>query len=115
LYLAIILCLVIIVTATFEHFQDAKASRVMDKFKNMIPQFAIVIREGKRDEIEATKLVVGDLVELSIGNKVPADVRIIDSSNLKVFFLSSLISHLSSLISHLSSHFINLTLQKTKG
>eukprot|EP01096_Ripella_sp_DP13-Kostka_P016065 TRINITY_DN770_c0_g1_i1.p1 TRINITY_DN770_c0_g1~~TRINITY_DN770_c0_g1_i1.p1 ORF type:complete len:1051 (-),score=455.74 TRINITY_DN770_c0_g1_i1:24-3176(-) len=84
LYLAIVLVITVVVTATFEHIQDAKASRVMDKFKNMVPQVAIVIRDGKRSDFDASKLVVGDLVELSIGNKVPADVRVIESSNLKV-------------------------------
>merc|ERR1712137_1006449 len=50
----------------------------------MVPQSAYVIRDGVRSEQPATSLVVGDIVEVGIGQKVPADIRIIEASSMKV-------------------------------
>jgi len=84
LYLGVVLVLVVVSTAVFSHFQDSKAAQVMDKFKNMIPQSALVLRAGEKAEMNAVNLVVGDIVEVKLGNKVPADIRIIECSNMKV-------------------------------
>jgi sodium/potassium-transporting ATPase subunit alpha len=56
----------------------------MDSFKNMVPQFATVIREGEKTTILAEKLVVGDVVEVKFGDRIPADLRIIESKSFKV-------------------------------
>jgi sodium/potassium-transporting ATPase subunit alpha len=59
----------------------------MDSFKNMVPQFATVIREGEKTTILAEKLVVGDVVEVKFGDRIPADLRIIESKSFKVSIL----------------------------
>lgn len=84
IYLAIILILVVVVTAVFEYFQDSKAAKVMEKFKNMVPQSANVIRDGKEMKINSKEVVIGDLVLLDQSMKVAADVRITESFNIKV-------------------------------
>ena len=56
----------------------------MDSFKNMLPQQAIVIRDGKKQNIPAEKLTIGDLVYVEIGTRIPGDIRIVSSSGLKV-------------------------------
>nr|BAG58098.1 unnamed protein product [Homo sapiens] len=56
----------------------------MDSFKNMVPQQALVIREGEKMQINAEEVVVGDLVEVKGGDRVPADLRIISSHGCKV-------------------------------
>jgi len=84
LYLGIVLVGVVVITAVFSHYQDSAASSVMEKFKNMIPPSATVIRDGKQQEVEATHLVVGDLVIVKSGQKVPADIRMIQVANMKV-------------------------------
>ena len=56
----------------------------MEGFKNFIPPQCKVIREGKVDQIQAAKLVVGDLVEVKLGDKIPADIRIVSSDEMKV-------------------------------
>ena len=48
------------------------------------PQFALVIREGTKEQIESRKIVVGDLVEVQTGDRVPADIRIISAHCFKV-------------------------------
>ena len=63
----------------------------MDSFKKMVPQKAMVIRGGEIAEISAEKLTIGDLVEITGGDKVPADVRVVSCSGFKVFFLVCLL------------------------
>lgn len=48
------------------------------------PQQALVIREGEKIQINAEEVVVGDLVEVKGGDRVPADLRIISSHGCKV-------------------------------
>lgn len=84
LYLGIVLAAVVIVTGCFSYYQEAKSSKIMDSFKNMVPQQALVIREGEKMQINAEEVVVGDLVEVKGGDRVPADLRIISSHGCKV-------------------------------
>lgn len=55
----------------------------MKSIRNLVPSQATVIRNGTELKIPTEELVVGDLLILSYGNKVPADVRIIESHDLK--------------------------------
>ncbi|XP_075260291.1 sodium/potassium-transporting ATPase subunit alpha-2-like isoform X2 [Convolutriloba macropyga] len=84
LWLGVVLALVVIITATFSYLQEAKSSRIMESFKNMVPEKATVIRNGEKQEIPAEDLVVGDIVEVQPGNRVPADIRVIESKGFKV-------------------------------
>ena len=82
--LGLVLALVVIVTGLFSYYQESKSSRIMDSFRKLVPEFATVIRDGERDSIEASKLVVGDLVEVNAGDRVPADIRIVKAQQLRV-------------------------------
>lgn len=84
LYLGIVLAVVVIVTGCFQYFQEAKSSKIMESFKNMVPQFALVLREGQQHSMACEELVLGDIVMLKGGDRVPADVRILSSHGLKV-------------------------------
>ncbi|XP_074543864.1 sodium/potassium-transporting ATPase subunit alpha-2 [Halichoeres trimaculatus] len=84
LYLGVVLAAVVIITGCFSYFQEAKSSRIMDSFKKMVPQQAMVIREGEKMQINAELVVQGDLVEIKGGDRVPADLRVISSSGCKV-------------------------------
>uniref|UniRef100_A0A8C2A9J2 Sodium/potassium-transporting ATPase subunit alpha n=1 Tax=Cyprinus carpio TaxID=7962 RepID=A0A8C2A9J2_CYPCA len=84
LYLGVVLSAVVIITGCFSYYQEAKSSRIMDSFKNMVPQQALVIREGGKFQINAEQVVQGDLVEIKGGDRIPADLRIISSSGCKV-------------------------------
>ncbi|KAH7907654.1 hypothetical protein BJ138DRAFT_1116511 [Hygrophoropsis aurantiaca] len=78
---AILLLLVIIVSATFYAIVDWNASRIMKSIKSLIAHEAAVVRDGKQQLIPATGIVVGDLVALSAGDRVPADLRIVQASS----------------------------------
>jgi sodium/potassium-transporting ATPase subunit alpha len=56
----------------------------MGSFKDFIPPETIVLRGGVESKLDATKLVVGDVVIIELGKKIPADLRIIDSQGMKV-------------------------------
>ncbi|KAL3887086.1 hypothetical protein ACJMK2_027042 [Sinanodonta woodiana] len=84
MYLGVVLAAVVIVTGVFGYYQDAKSSKIMDSFKNLIPKFALVIRNGEKLNIRAEELVVGDVVEVKFGDSIPADIRIIMAQGFKV-------------------------------
>ena len=81
--LGIMLILVIFIQAAFTAFQDWSSSKVMQSIKRMMPSTATVVRNGTQMKIPVEDMVVGDLVVLSYGTKVPADVRLVDSRDLK--------------------------------
>uniref|UniRef100_A0A671RGX9 Sodium/potassium-transporting ATPase subunit alpha n=1 Tax=Sinocyclocheilus anshuiensis TaxID=1608454 RepID=A0A671RGX9_9TELE len=90
LYLGIVLSAVVMITGCFSYYQEAKSSKIMDSFKNLVPQQALVIRDGEKNNINAEEVVVGDLVEVKGGDRIPADLRIISAHGCKVkyhFFL----------------------------
>lgn len=85
LYLGIVLAAVVIITGIFSYMQESKSSSVMKKFAKMVPQTCIVHRDGQvKSGFPATDLVVGDIIEIKYGDKIPADVRIIHASGFKV-------------------------------
>lgn len=81
---SIVIIAIVIVNAALGVFQEYRASKAMEALKQMAAPNAKVIRDGNQLEIPARELVTGDLVILETGDYVPADVRIIESVNLKV-------------------------------
>lgn len=55
----------------------------MESFKNMVPQFATVIRAGEKVTLRADTLVIGDVVEVKFGDRMPADLRIVEATSFK--------------------------------
>uniref|UniRef100_A0A8C6UAC7 Sodium/potassium-transporting ATPase subunit alpha n=1 Tax=Neogobius melanostomus TaxID=47308 RepID=A0A8C6UAC7_9GOBI len=84
LYLGVVLSAVVIITGCFSYYQEAKSSKIMDSFKNLVPQQALVVRDGEKKCINAEEVVVGDLVEVKGGDRIPADLRIISAHGCKV-------------------------------
>ncbi|XP_065887876.1 sodium/potassium-transporting ATPase subunit alpha-1-like [Dysidea avara] len=84
LYLGVVLVMVVIITACFSYYQEAKSASILKSFSKLVPQEAKVTRDGKQKTLMAEELVVGDLVDVQFGDKVPADIRIVKSSGFKV-------------------------------
>uniref|UniRef100_A0A3Q3JPN2 Sodium/potassium-transporting ATPase subunit alpha n=1 Tax=Monopterus albus TaxID=43700 RepID=A0A3Q3JPN2_MONAL len=84
LYLGIVLATVVFITGCFSYYQEAKSSKIMDSFKSLVPQQALVVRDGEKKSITTEEVVVGDLVEIKGGDKIPADLRIISAHSCKV-------------------------------
>jgi sodium/potassium-transporting ATPase subunit alpha len=71
-------------TGVFSYYQESKSSKIMESFKDMVPQYAIVIRDGQKITVKSEEVTLGDLVEVKYGDRIPADLRIIESKSLKV-------------------------------
>ncbi|CAK9303887.1 unnamed protein product [Gordionus sp. m RMFG-2023] len=84
LYLGIVLMLVVLITGCFSYYQEAKSARIMESFAKMIPLFAHVFRDGEKIDVKSEELVLGDLIEVTYGDIVPADIRIIKCRSFKV-------------------------------
>ncbi|UZW14765.1 cation-transporting P-type ATPase [Clostridium pasteurianum] len=75
---------VVVINGVIGFLQENKAERALEGIKNMLSLRAHVMRDGKRIEIDSADLVVGDIVILNPGDKIPADMRLIKTVNLKV-------------------------------
>lgn len=64
--------------------QEYQAAKTMESFRQLLPPHAKVFRDGKVKDILASELVVGDVILLEEGDKVPADGRLIETNALKV-------------------------------
>ena len=84
LYLGIVLVSVVVITGCFSYYQEAASSKIMESFKKLVPQQATVVRDGSKIMIPAEELVVGDLVEVQFGDRLPADIRVTFSQGFKV-------------------------------
>jgi len=80
LALAVVLLVVVVLQAIFNAWQDFSTSRVMASIQDMLPDDVVVLRDGVQTTIPAASLVPGDLVHIVMGQKVPADVKLIDVS-----------------------------------
>lgn len=56
----------------------------MESFKNMVPQFATVIRAGEKLTLRSEGLVIGDVIEVKFGERLPADICVIEARSFKV-------------------------------
>jgi len=84
LYLGIVLTAVVVVTGIFSYYQESKSAKIMESFKNLVPQFALALRDGEKVEIKAEQLTLGDIIYVKFGDRVPADVRVTEAMGFKV-------------------------------
>ena len=80
----VVIIIVAIVNASIGFFQENKAEKALENIKKMLSLKAQVVRGGTRMEIDASDLTIGDIVFLSPGDKVPADLRLVRADNLRV-------------------------------
>jgi len=78
LYLGVVLAVVVTLTGIFGYYQESKSADLMGSLSKMKPKNVIVVRDGKKLELEPVNLVPGDICELNNGMALPADLRIVD-------------------------------------
>jgi len=81
---ALTIIAILIISTLLGYYQEMKSEHSLSVLKKYLSHKAVVIREGKREEINAEDLVPGDVVLLEIGNIVPADIRLIECETLRV-------------------------------
>ena len=84
LYLGIVLTAVVVITGVFSYYQESKSSKIMESFKNMVPQYALCLRDGEKLTIKAEELTLGDIIEVKFGDRIPADIRVLEARGFKV-------------------------------
>ncbi|GBF96342.1 carbonate dehydratase [Raphidocelis subcapitata] len=75
---------VIVVNTAIGLFQEGRAEKAADAIKAMLSPYALAVRGGEPGTVPAAELVPGDVVLLKSGDKVPADVRLVEATNLQV-------------------------------
>lgn len=80
----LVILAVVIANAIIGFLQEGKAEKALDAIKQMLSPRAAVIRDGRRISVDGDRLVVGDIVLLEAGDKVPADMRLIKTHGLQI-------------------------------
>jgi len=84
LQIAVALLVVVALNTLFTWLQRRRSERIMDRFARMLPKRIVVLRGGVALAVEAESVVVGDVVRLEAGDRVPADGRLIEVRALSV-------------------------------
>ena len=84
LYDAILITIIVVLNALFGYVQEYRAEKSLEALRSLAAPKAHVMRGGEASTIAARELVPGDVVLLSAGDKVPADLRLLESVNLRV-------------------------------
>ena len=81
---SLIIIAIVLVNGLLGFFQEYKSAETVEKLKQYISYRAKVLRDSREIEINANELVPGDIVYLETGDKVPADIRLLDANNFSV-------------------------------
>lgn len=75
---------VAVINALIGHIQESNAEKSLQSIRNMLSSEAVVVRQGNHETIPTTALVPGDIVVIRAGDRIPADLRVIEAHNLRV-------------------------------
>lgn len=75
---------VAVINALIGHIQENNAEKSLKSISNMLASEALVVREGQHSTQPTRDLVPGDIVILRAGDRIPADLRVLDAHNLRV-------------------------------
>ncbi|WP_297633079.1 magnesium-translocating P-type ATPase [uncultured Clostridium sp.] len=77
-----IITIMVTLSGALRFIQEGKSNKAGEKLKKMIKTTASVCCEGEFNEIDITNIVIGDIVKISAGDMIPADLRILDAKDL---------------------------------
>ncbi|GFP26952.1 P-type Ca2+ transporter type 2C [Candidatus Hakubella thermalkaliphila] len=80
---AIAIMVIVILAGVLGFIQGYRAEKALEALKKMAALGATVVRDGKEKEIPAEDLVPGDIISLRVGDKIPADGRLLEAINMK--------------------------------
>lgn len=81
---AIVILIIVFFNAFIGFFQEFRAEKAIQALKQVAVTEAVILRDGRITVLPDSKLVIGDIVLLEAGNAVPADLRIIESVDLRI-------------------------------
>lgn len=80
---AIAIIIIVLINGFIGFFQEQKAEKSLDKLKDLASPMANVKRDGKWEKISSKDVVAGDVVRMTSGDRIPADVRIMHTDNFE--------------------------------
>ncbi|MDN5571886.1 MAG: cation-transporting P-type ATPase, partial [Propionibacteriaceae bacterium] len=80
----IVIAAVAVINAVIGYIQEGRAEKALEGIRDMLSPTATVRRDGSWTEVEAADIVPGDVVRLRSGDRVPADLRLVESSSLRI-------------------------------
>ena len=81
---AIIIFSIVLLSVSLDFYQESKAEKAAEMLKEKVTTTTTVLRDGIKQEVKLSEIVLGDLVHLSAGDMVPADARVINAKDLFV-------------------------------
>lgn len=79
----LVVAAVVAINTTIGFVQELKASRAIEALSEMVPELTTVLRDGQPVDLPVADLVPGDIVMLASGNRVPADLRLLEAKSLR--------------------------------
>lgn len=81
---AILIAIMVLLSVLLRFFQEYRSSKAAEKLRAIVTNQVSVYRDGKLANIKIEYLVPGDVIQLSAGDIIPADIRLIESRNLHI-------------------------------
>ncbi len=82
--LGVTIVAVIVLNGAFGFFQEYRAERAVAALRRLLPPQTTVLRDGQEQRVDAARVVPGDVIVLSEGDRIPADGRLIEAADLRV-------------------------------
>ena len=80
----IVILVMVVLGIVLRYVQESRADNAAAKLKAMVTTTATVLRAGEKEEVQLSQIVPGDIVLLSVGDMVPADLRLISEKDLYI-------------------------------
>lgn len=80
----IVIGILVLASTLLDFFEEYRSNKAAEKLKKLVETTTTVIRNGKEIKIPVNKVTLGDIILLSSGSMIPADLRVIDSKDLYV-------------------------------
>ncbi len=81
---ALVIFVILVINAVLGFYQEYQAEKALESLKKMAPHHAKVVRNGVVKEIDVKDVVIGDILQLDEGDKIPADARLIKAFSMYV-------------------------------
>lgn len=80
----IVIAILVAASTLLEFFEEYRSNKAAEKLKELVATTATVLRDGKETQIPIKEITLGDIVILSAGSMIPADLRVLDAKDLYV-------------------------------
>jgi magnesium-transporting ATPase (P-type) len=81
---AVVILAVVLINATIGFIQEGRAEKALEAIRAMLTREASVLRDGRRLTVPAESLVAGDVVLAEAGDRIPADLRLLRATGLRI-------------------------------